>query len=127
MNILENVISDWAVPEKLVKAGRRVGIASMGLSVNWMDQDLFERAAAIMNPDPTSIATDEPVVMSPKDVRRNSAQYWKSKYMQLQEREKARQTLEYNLEEVDGLLPYKTVRPSGTVKNCSIFGKVILK
>jgi len=73
MNILANVISDWAVPEKLVKAGRRVGIASMGLSVNWMDQDLFERAAAIMNPDPTSIATDEPVVMSPKDVRRNSA------------------------------------------------------
>ena len=116
MNILANVIVDWASPEKLVKAGRRVGIASTGLNVDWMNQELFDRAAAIMNPDQSSISTRELAVISPKGVRRNSAQYWKDKYMQLQEREEARKSLEYDLEQVDGLLPYKTVTPTGTNK-----------
>ena len=31
INILAKVIMDWATPEKLVKAGKRVGITSKGL------------------------------------------------------------------------------------------------
>ena len=42
MNILAEVIMDWTTPEKLVKAGKRVGITSKGLSVEWTDQAMFE-------------------------------------------------------------------------------------
>ena len=42
MNILAEVITDRATPEKLIKAGKRVGITSKGLIVKWMDQAMFE-------------------------------------------------------------------------------------
>ena len=80
MNILAEIISDWATPEKLVKAGKRVGISSEGLSVEWMDQSMFERAEAILNP-PTNI-TPTIQISSPENVRKGSAEYWKSKFVQ---------------------------------------------
>ena len=42
------VIMDWATLEKLVKAGKHVGITSKGLSIEWMDQAMFEQAAAVL-------------------------------------------------------------------------------
>lgn len=76
MNILAEVITDWATPENLVKAGKRVGITSTGLSVEWMDQAMFERAAAVLNPEsPTTTPTELPGVTSPEGVRKNSAGY----------------------------------------------------
>ena len=51
-----NVIVDQASPKKkLVKAARQVGIASKGLNNEWIDQELFDRAAVIINPDQSSI------------------------------------------------------------------------
>ena len=118
MNLLAEVITDWATPENLVKAGKRVGITSTGLSVEWMDQALFERAAAVLNPEsPTTTPTELPGVTSPECVRKNSAGYWKSKYSQAREQYSARQQLEYPLELVDGLLPFKKVKqPLATIK-----------
>ena len=39
---------DWATPEKLVKAGKHMGITSKGVSIEWMDQAMFEQAAAVL-------------------------------------------------------------------------------
>ena len=76
MNILAHVITDWATPEKLVKAGKCVGITSKGLSVEWMDQTMFKRAAAVLNPGtPAKKSTDLPGVISPEGVRKDSAAY----------------------------------------------------
>ena len=61
------------VLKKLVKAVRQLGIASKGLNNDWIDQELFDRAAALMNPDQSSIYTDKLSVISPKCCRRNSA------------------------------------------------------
>ena len=117
MNILAKVIMDWATPEKLVKAGKHVGITSKGLSIEWMDQAMFEQAAAVLNPGtPTKTSADLPGVISPEGVRKDSAAYWKSKYTQAQEQYSARQQLEFPLKQVDGLLPFKKVKPSETTK-----------
>ena len=109
MNILAEVITDWATPEKLVKAGKRVGITSKGLSV--------ERADAVLNPGtPAKTSLDLPGVISPESVRKDSAAYWKSKYTQAQEQYSTRQQLEFPLEQVDELLPSKKVEASATTK-----------
>ena len=42
MNILAEIIQEWASPEQLVKAGKRVGITSTGLSIKHMDQKMFQ-------------------------------------------------------------------------------------
>jgi hypothetical protein len=59
MNILAEVITDWAAPDNLVKAAKRVGITSTGLSVERMDQAMFERAAAVLNPESPTMASAE--------------------------------------------------------------------
>ena len=116
MNILSDVITEWATKENLTKAGKRVGITNEGLSVEWMDQSMFERAAAVLHPEsPMKTPTELPVT-SPEGVRKNSAEYWKSKYDQAKEFYSARQTLEYPLEQVEGLLPYKKVKPAASIK-----------
>ena len=47
MKILGRMWSEWTTPELIRKAAKRVGIASNGLNVNWMQQDKFERAALL--------------------------------------------------------------------------------
>ena len=113
MNILAECIKDWATPEKLIKAGKKVGITSTGLSVEWMDQEMFARAEAILNPT-TPTKPDTVEIPSPVGVRRNSAKYWKSKFTEAMGQLTARQHLEYPLENVNGLLPFKTVKPTST-------------
>ena len=117
MNILAEVITDWATPEKLVKAGKLVGITSKGLTVEWMDQAMFKQAAAVLSPGtPAKTSTDLPGVISPEGVRKNSAAYWKSQYTQAQEQYSTRQQLEFPLEQLNRLLPFKKVKPSATTK-----------
>ena len=104
MNILAEEITDWTTPEK-------------GLSVEWMDQAMCKRAAAVLNPGtPAKTSPDLPGLISPERVRKDSAAYWKSNYTQAQEQYSARQQLEFPLEQVDGLLTFKKVKPSATSK-----------
>ena len=85
--------------------------------VEWMDQAMFERAAAVLNPGtPTKTSADLPGVISPEGVRKDSAAYWKSKYTQAQKPYSGRQELEFPFEQVDGLLPFNKVKPSETTK-----------
>ena len=73
--------------------------------------------ATVLNPGtPTKTSADLPEVISPEGVCKDSAAYWKLKYTQAQEQYSARQQLEFPLEPVDGLLPFKNVKPSETTK-----------
>ena len=69
MNILAEIWNEWATPERIKKAGRRVGVSQEGLSVDWMDQDKFEQAAAILSPPTPSKAITVLQVKSPEGVR----------------------------------------------------------
>lgn len=44
MKTLEDIWSTWTTTESLVDASRLVGIAPVGLNVNWMQQDKFAQA-----------------------------------------------------------------------------------
>ena len=119
MNILAEMWNNWALPERIQKAAKRVGVSKDGLNVNWMDQEKFLQAEAILNP-PTPKKTLRPELQlnSPKGMRRHSAEYWKSLYLQrtnqllLQEQEE----VPYEIENVPGLLPYKKVKPNESVR-----------
>ena len=115
MNIMAELWNEWARPETIQKAGKRVGVSEDGLSIKWMDQDKFEQAEAILNPPtPTKTLGPEFAVNSPEGVRRHSAAYWRSLYLQRTEQVSAKET--YELENVPGLLPYKKVKPNETVR-----------
>ena len=113
MNILAEVINEWETPEMIVKAGKKVGITSRGLSIKHMDKKMFERAAAILDAG-TPVSSSSIEINSPEGVRKNSAAYWKSKFTQVHEKLTARVQLEYPIEEVEGLFPFKKVKPTAT-------------
>ena len=50
MTILGDVWNKWSTPDLIVKSGKRVEISSNGLKVNWMQQDKFRRAEALLEP-----------------------------------------------------------------------------
>ena len=80
------------------------GVSKDGLSIKWMDQDKFEQAEAILNPPTHTKTYHEFPVSSPKGVRRHSAQYWKSLYLQCTEQLEIQTTSEIEIENVPGLL-----------------------
>ena len=80
MNILAEVINEWGTPEQLVKAGKKVGITSTGLSIKYMDQkmdELTEKITRLLDPEsqsdpsthqaPTNPPTDQAPTNPPTD------------------------------------------------------------
>ena len=66
-----------------MKAGKRVGISTIALSVEWMQHDKFQLVAESIDESIGSDAgpsTSSPVIISPADIQKNSAAYWKAKY-----------------------------------------------
>lgn len=51
MRIIAECYAESYSPESLVKAAKRVGISKDGLNVNWMQQDKFARAEALLAPE----------------------------------------------------------------------------
>lgn len=113
MNILGEIWEEWAQPYNIIKAGKRVGISSSGLNVDWMDQSKFERAEAILNPPKTpERAEKSPLsIPSPPSLRKGSASYYKYKYEKCLEMTKA----PLSLDEVPGLLHYDRIEPKRSV------------
>ena len=116
MEILAEAWQTWTTPDMIRKAARRCGIAENGLDIAWMQQDKFERAAAIIqsrNDEPNSSTC---VVGSPVGVRAHSAAYYKFKY---EESERLRRSLmeeEVQIEKIPGLLSIQKVVPKPTEK-----------
>ena len=81
MTILSEIWEEWTTSEMLIKAGKHVGIAPTGLSVDWMNQEKFRTAEAILNPTKTpEKKAPIPDIPSPANVRKGSEEYYKYKY-----------------------------------------------
>ena len=52
MTILSQAGPKWYTNELLQAAGKRVGITESGLNVNWMQQEMFDRAEQLMAESP---------------------------------------------------------------------------
>jgi hypothetical protein len=116
MLILANIWNTWTSKEKIINAARKVGITNHGLSVETMQQDKFERAAACMDASaddsllsPVS-STSSSVIVSPNK-RRNSAQYWENKYYQAVSIIETLNESTINIQEVPGFMSIQKVKP----------------
>ena len=49
IKILAALWLEWASKETIINAGKKVGISSGGLSVEWMQEDKFSRAQLCIN------------------------------------------------------------------------------
>ena len=49
MKILSTLWPEWASKETIINAGKKVGISSEGLSVEWMQGDKFSRIKLFIN------------------------------------------------------------------------------
>ena len=81
MVILANIWNKWVSKEGISNAARKLGITSTKLSVEMMQQDKFERAAAVTDTNgdkddanSSALSTSALSIVSP-DKRRGSSQY----------------------------------------------------
>ena len=86
MTLLSEIWNEWASPDAIQKAGKKVGITSVGLNVEWMDKAKFERAEAILNPGTPQKAQSSSTVDSPVHLLKGTLEYHKYKYEQTKER-----------------------------------------
>ena len=89
MTILADVWSTWTTPLSLQKAGKRVGVCSTGLSVEWMQKEKFAQAEAVVEQEtsPPSTPThsrDLSIIDSPANERQGSKAYYKEKFLMAQ-------------------------------------------
>lgn len=122
MQILAKLWPEWASKETIVKAGKKVGISSGGLSVEWMQQDKFCRAESCMNEDNPSASTSSSTVTisSPKHIRYGSAAYWKHKYESAMKANHEMSEKAISLEEIPNLLPVAKVTPKVSKENIRV-------
>lgn len=112
MLILGNIWESWTSRSAIVKAAKRVGITTTGLSVDHMQQDKFMQAASCMEQQGTASSSSSPsTVVSPKQTRKNSAAYWKHKFEQSQAMIREMSERSINLEEVPGFMTIQKVKP----------------
>jgi len=113
MNLLSEIWNEWAKPESIQKVGKKVGITEKGLDVDWMDQAKFERAEAILNPPstPQKAETSSATINSPLNLRKGSAEYYKFKYEQAQEKIKQLESTPFDPSEVPSVFRYDRIKP----------------
>lgn len=121
MHILANMWDGWVSKESLIKAGKRVGVASNGLNVTWMQNDKFEQAAGIIQSNVAAVSSSPiDMICSPKHVRKNTAVYWKAKYMAAQALIEDVHEKSINLNEIPGLLTIKKITPKRNEVNTRV-------
>ena len=66
ITILGDVWNKWATPDLIVKSGKCARISINGLNVNWMQQDKFICAEALLEPAVSSppSSSGSPVLLS---------------------------------------------------------------
>lgn len=70
MTLLSEIWNEWALPEAIQKAGKKVGITATGLDVEWMDLKKFKRAAAILHPTTPEKGQSSSTIDSPLHLRK---------------------------------------------------------
>ena len=114
MTILADVWNKWATPDLIVKSGKRVGISINGLNVNWMQQDKFRRAGALLEPavssSPSSSGSSV-LLSSPVGVRKKTSAYYLYKFNKSLELIEELQSTSVTPDELPGLLPLRKIAP----------------
>ena len=117
MTILADVWNKWATPDLIVKSGKRVGISINGLNVNWMQQDKFRRAGALLEPavssSPSSSGSSV-LLSSPVGVRKKTSAYYLYKFNKSLELIEELQSTSVTPDELPGLLPLRKIAPKKT-------------
>ena len=76
MEVLSEVWQTWATPESIIKAWKRCGISSNGLSYEWMQQDKLTAVDALIEKQPETPAKKEAWdIESPVGLRKGSMEY----------------------------------------------------
>ena len=116
MTILADVWNKWATPDLIVKSGKRVGISINGLNVNWMQQDKFRRAGALLEPAVSSSpsSSGSSVLLSPVGVRKKTSAYYLYKFNKSLELIEELQSTSVTPDELPGLLPLRKIAPKKT-------------
>ena len=131
MNILAEIWNEWAKPESIQSAGKKVGITDTGLDVDWMDQGKFERAEAILNPPstPEKAGPSNSNIDSPPNLRKGTKEYYKFKYEQAQEKIKQLESTPFDPSEVSSVFHYDRINPkkSKNQRITSVHGSMTAK
>ena len=125
MVILANIWDKWVSKEGIINAARKVGITSTKLSVEMMQQDKFERAAAVVDTNDddansSAISTSSTLSIVSPDKRRGSSQYWQDKFNQAMGIIDELHEKSIVLKEIPGFLPVQKVKPKLSKKNTRI-------
>ena len=64
LTILANLWPTWISKETIQKAGKKMGISSSGLSVDWMQKDNFDRAAGCIKNEDSVTLNPESIIAS---------------------------------------------------------------
>ena len=115
LEILADVWKNWTTAESIVKAWRRCGISSEGLSYEWMQQDKLTAADALVEsenvPSTPSTSNKEPWdVDSPVGFRRGTLEYEKAKCALYREALRERAEKPLSPDEVDGFLTIDKIK-----------------
>ena len=125
---LADMWDEWATPNTIRKAVRKVGISEEGLSFTDMQQEKFFQAENLMDieksahspvPSSSSPAPSSPTLSpaSPKHLRKESAMYWKAKSEVAQQLIHDCNEKSLRLEEIPGLLTVQKVKPKQLTKS----------
>ena len=112
----------WVSKQSLLKAAKCVGVTATGLSVNFMQTEKFEQAAGILEGNNTNEVPETPhaYVSSPQNIRKNSALYWKSKFMSAQDLVEESNEKNVQLDQIPGLLTINKITPKRTETNVRV-------
>ena len=118
MEVLGSIWSKWTSKEAIVKAFKRVGISTSGLSVDWMQQDKFTAAEAIIQKECATPKQQKEIweVDSPDGVRKGSAEYFKRKCQMYQNKLKEHSETTISPDEIPGFLKIDKVKVPATKK-----------
>lgn len=129
MTLLSEIWNEWALPEAIEKAGKKVGITASGLNVAWMDQGKFERAEAILNPCTPEKAQSSSTIDSPLHIRKGTLQYYKYKYEKAKKKIETLEETPFDTKEVPSVFRFDKIKPNKTksVRITSVHGSMTSK
>ena len=118
MEVLGAIWSKWTNQQAMVKAFQRVGISTSGLSVEWMQQDKFVAAEAIIHKEPVTPIQRREVweVDSPEGLRKDSNEYLKEKCKLYREKLKEQSETPISPDEIPGFLKVDKIKVPATKK-----------
>ena len=112
MTILGDVWNKWTTPDLIVKSGKRAGMSINGLNVNWMQQDKFRCAEALLEPavsSPPSSSGSPVLLSSPVGVRKKTSAYYLYKLNKRLELIEELQSTSVTPDKIPALLPLRKI------------------